>query len=89
VVAHGTVLRAVVKIGDKIRINRPSFLTACRIGRYCVVAGPLTLRFKNQDVHALALKPHTQTDLARNKKAKHGYACSGAPLIIAIGSEIV
>ena len=77
VVAHGTTVRGKVEIGAHTRINRPSFLTACRIGRHCAIAGPLTVRSSNHNLHAVALQAHTQRDLVKSKKANYGFVRSG------------
>lgn len=77
VIARGSTVQSGVKIGDHTRINRPSFLTSCQIGRHCAIAGPLTVRSTNHNIFALALQAHTQRDLVGSRKANHGFQRSG------------
>jgi len=59
-VARGTYIAPGVTIGRGTRINEPSYLEPCTIGRYCAIGGRLVVRSGNHHTQFLNLEEDLQ-----------------------------
>jgi len=55
-----------VQIGYGTRINNPSYIYDCKIGRFCAIAGNLIVRSKNHDYSFLNLNEKLQREIFPN-----------------------
>lgn len=75
---------AKVIIGKGTRINGPAYLTKCRIGQFCAIAGNLQVRSTNHATQYLALQSHFQKDILKSSVQLHGQQKSG----VTIGANV-
>lgn len=68
------------KIGDHTRINRKSYLTDATIGKYCAIAGPLTIRSSNHDKNLLAFQSHLMKNIIGSELKNYGIKRSGVKI---------
>lgn len=59
-VAPGSYIAPGVEIGRGTRINEPSYLEPCTIGRYCAIAGRLVVRSANHHMQFLNIEEDLQ-----------------------------
>jgi len=65
-IAPGSYLSPNARIGKRTRINQPSYIDSCKIGRYCAIGGRLVIRSTNHYTNYLNIQCWSQANIIRS-----------------------
>ena len=73
VISPGSFINPSCNIGEGTRINAISYIDSCDIGRYCAIAGRLSIRVSNHFTNYINMQGHFQYDILSSKVKVTGH----------------
>lgn len=72
-VAPGTYVHPNTTIGQRTRINHPSYIDECHIGAFCAIGGRLVVRGSNHETRFLNMQSWSQRNVIKSSVAVAGH----------------